>query len=349
MLLYLDTRAGGADATVDHNGTGVKSAFDSGKDFKPDFCLVLDDGSSYVIKRWNGSGWQDTLTITSAAYVSLDSINDYEYAELRVPFAYIGDYDTTRVFRYLAVAQQETSNDPWNAFPALNGLTKGGKAPARYGYYYQVDNGLRSGLEPRGVSGILAVELAEFSALGRPDGVALSWRTGSETGNYQWLIERSLRPDRDFTRIAEVPGQGSSPLGHVYDFADRTVLPNTTYYYQLGDQDQAGGVTWHGPVSVSTAGTGIDKLALLPCRPNPANGSTVIRFDLPRAGRVDLDIYDICGRRVRTLGGMEIPSGQHSVTWDGTDDDGLTAATGVYFYRLTAAGQQVTRRMTVLR
>ncbi|MCU0605967.1 MAG: T9SS type A sorting domain-containing protein, partial [Candidatus Edwardsbacteria bacterium] len=349
LLIYLDTRAGGADTTVDYNGTGVKSTFDSGKDFQPDFCIVVDDGANYIIKRWDGSTWSDTLTISYPAYVSLDSINTYEYAELQVPFSYIGSYDTTRVFRYLAVAQQESSNDPWNAFPALNGLTKGGKAPASYGHYYQVDNGLRSGLEPRGVSGILAVELTEFSALWQTGGVALAWRTGSETDTYQWLIDRSPHPDRDFTRIAEVPGLGNSPVGHAYQYTDNTALANSTYYYLLGDQDDQANVVWHGPVRVTTAG-GVDaRFALLPCRPNPANGPVTIRFSLPAAGRIELDIYDICGRRVRALGGNTLPSGQHGITWDGADDDGRAVATGVYFYRLTAGGQRITRKMTILR
>lgn len=351
LLIYMDTRDGGADSTVDYNGSGIKSGFDSGRDFKPDFCLVFETESSYTIKKWDSSGkqWMDTLTVPSAAYASLDSINGYTYAELRVPFTSIGSYDTTRVFRYLAVAQQETSNDPWNAFPALNGLTKASKAPNSYGYYYQVDNGLRSGLEPRGVSGILAVELAEFSAQGQPDGVTLTWRTGSETDNYQWLIHRSTAPDAGYVHVASIPSQGSSPTGHVYTYLDNAVLPNTTYYYLLGDQDAHENVVWHGPVSVTTAGSGPTRLELSPCRPNPASGPVTIRCSVPAPGRVRLQVYDICGRLVRTIMDGVMMAGTHLVPWDAKDDSGREIATGVYFYRLSTGGQQVTRKMTMLR
>jgi len=72
--------------------------------------------------------------------------------------------------------------------------------------------------------------------------------------------------------------------------------------------------------------------------PNPFNGSTVISFDLAKGSTVQLKIYDITGREVATLVDGTMPSGHHTVQWDGRAADGSETASGVYFYRLTSPG-----------
>ncbi len=82
------------------------------------------------------------------------------------------------------------------------------------------------------------------------------------------------------------------------------------------------------PVSVPT------RLTLLPARPNPFNPSTEIGFGLPAAARVRLVVYDVLGRRIRTLAEGNYPAGWHRVRWDGRDESGREVASGVYLYRL---------------
>ncbi len=81
--------------------------------------------------------------------------------------------------------------------------------------------------------------------------------------------------------------------------------------------------------------------------PNPFNPTTTIRFDLPNEAMVRLDIYNILGRKVQTLIDQPMPPGYHSVDWDGSDSNGRTIASGIYFYRL-AAGDTVAKRKMVL-
>jgi hypothetical protein len=83
--------------------------------------------------------------------------------------------------------------------------------------------------------------------------------------------------------------------------------------------------------------------------PNPFNPSTTISFSVRESGPVRLVVYDVSGARVRTLLDEETSAGEHFVTWDGTNNAGHSVASGVYFYRLQAAGFTETRKMVVMK
>jgi len=87
--------------------------------------------------------------------------------------------------------------------------------------------------------------------------------------------------------------------------------------------------------------------------PNPFNAETRIRFDLPRAAVVRLEVFDGLGQRVCTLVARTFPAGVHEVGWKGRDDTGGVLGSGIYFYRLQAehAAGTVThvRRMLLLK
>jgi hypothetical protein len=84
-------------------------------------------------------------------------------------------------------------------------------------------------------------------------------------------------------------------------------------------------------------------------RPNPFNPSTTIAFELPSAQLIKLDIYDLTGRHVRALFRGWYGHGQHSVAWDGRDQEGAPLAAGLYFCRLQLAGQHFTHKMTLVK
>jgi len=89
------------------------------------------------------------------------------------------------------------------------------------------------------------------------------------------------------------------------------------------------------------AGVGEDEMpasfALLQNFPNPFNPATTIRYELPSQGTVTITIYDVLGRAVRTLIHEVQPAGSHAMLWRGDNDAGAIVASGVYFYRCTAA------------
>ena len=89
--------------------------------------------------------------------------------------------------------------------------------------------------------------------------------------------------------------------------------------------------------------------------PNPFNPTTTIHFALPpevsREGgrRVRLEVYNLRGALVRTLLDDLLPQGYHSVIWDGNNRLGRALPSGVYFYRLRAGNQVLTRKMILLK
>jgi hypothetical protein len=90
-------------------------------------------------------------------------------------------------------------------------------------------------------------------------------------------------------------------------------------------------------------------MALYQNVPNPFNPTTAIRFDLARDAHVDLHIYDVAGRLVRTLVNQPMERKRHEVVWDGLDNSGVSVPSGIYFYRLETADFTDTRKMVVLR
>jgi hypothetical protein len=90
-------------------------------------------------------------------------------------------------------------------------------------------------------------------------------------------------------------------------------------------------------------------LALAPARPNPAYRTVHMDFVLPKPGRVQFDIIDVSGRRVRRLIDSDLPAASHSIRWDGHDSSNRAAPTGLYFGRLRFAGAQLVQKVVIAR
>jgi predicted GH43/DUF377 family glycosyl hydrolase len=84
--------------------------------------------------------------------------------------------------------------------------------------------------------------------------------------------------------------------------------------------------------------------------PNPFNPSTSISYQVPTRGHVSLRVYDVGGRLIRSLVDDIQPAGAHTASWNGLDDVGRRAVSGVYLYRLVFEGVVVdTRKMLMLK
>jgi hypothetical protein len=94
----------------------------------------------------------------------------------------------------------------------------------------------------------------------------------------------------------------------------------------------------------------VHSVASLTNAPNPFSERTGIAFQLDRAGAVDLVVYDVGGRVVRRLlAGERLPAGPHEIVWDGRDERGRSAASGVYFVRAQLDRDALVRRVTLVR
>ncbi len=108
---------------------------------------------------------------------------------------------------------------------------------------------------------------------------------------------------------------------------------------------------WPGNVTVEPPFMSRNGLALYPSRPNPFNPATEIRFASTRddGASVEVGIYDLTGRRVRSLYSGTLTAGRHRLLWDGKDDAMSPVASGTYFVRLETGDTRLAEKITLLR
>ena len=104
-----------------------------------------------------------------------------------------------------------------------------------------------------------------------------------------------------------------------------------------------------GPTGVGDQGSLPKEFALNQNYPNPFNPSTTIEIVLPVQADINLTVYDILGRRIKTFDNERVPAGVHKVVWDGTSSSGSPVSSGVYFYQLRAGTQVLTKSMMLLK
>lgn len=100
------------------------------------------------------------------------------------------------------------------------------------------------------------------------------------------------------------------------------------------------------PLGVAPVVTATD---LMPVIPNPMHGTSLIQYSLVQRGAVNVAIYSVDGRLVRTLAHGVQDAGRYQFTWDGADAHGSLSKSGMYFVRLEAAGTRKTRVLSVIR
>jgi len=83
--------------------------------------------------------------------------------------------------------------------------------------------------------------------------------------------------------------------------------------------------------------------------PNPFNPTTRIKFNLIESGNVKVVIYNIKGQKVKQLISDQLSTGQHSVVWNGTDENNKSVSSGIYFYKLKVANFEKTKKMILLK
>jgi Secretion system C-terminal sorting domain len=83
--------------------------------------------------------------------------------------------------------------------------------------------------------------------------------------------------------------------------------------------------------------------------PNPFNPTTKIDYYVPKTSLVSLKIYDLMGRQIKNLIEEEQIKGNHSVTWDGTNDENRKVTSSIYFYKLETRENRIIRKMVLIK
>jgi plastocyanin len=124
------------------------------------------------------------------------------------------------------------------------------------------------------------------------------------------------------------------------------------YYCKVHGASMSGTITVNGITGIFEDLDGASvtpRTALFQNVPNPFNASTLVGFSNRTAGHVELAIYNILGRRVRTLADGEYEPGARLIEWDGADENGQDVPSGVYFYRMSTREGSETRKLVLLR
>ena len=186
---------------------------------------------------------------------------------------------------------------------------------------------------------------AEVSATN--DTIYLSWTYNTEADFNHYQLYRDTISGFEpsvFNQIAQ-------PETSVY--IDTDFDTDHGYYYRIAAVDNQGNQSDYSN-QLGVAFTGFTEsdpnlprsAVLYQNYPNPFNQNTVIKFYLPDIGyqpaAIQIIIYDILGRRVRSLVDEPLYPGGHEVVWNGTDDAGRALSSGVYFYRLLIGKAELT-------
>jgi hypothetical protein len=127
--------------------------------------------------------------------------------------------------------------------------------------------------------------------------------------------------------------------------------------YVMGGYIKWAGSGWRNAFVIKLgddSGSGVERAALPPgltlkTSPNPFMGSVRIEFTLDAKSRAELGIYDVTGRLVRCISSGTLYPERHSFEWNGKDRNGVDVPPGVYFCRISAGGEEATRKLVLAR
>jgi hypothetical protein len=194
--------------------------------------------------------------------------------------------------------------------------------------------------------------------LNPPDAVPVAFQQiAASPGDNGIVISWSIEADETFEgfniyrRSAKQPfeirlNQDALLEPSIRSYLDGGVEPGMTYHYAVVFVMPDGSELRSPPVS---AAMNVLSTHIGQNRPNPFNPTTELEYRLAQDSHASLIIYDVTGRRIRTLVDQVQKSGIHRVRWNGRDTDGRLVSSGVYFYKLTAGSFSQTRRMVLLK
>ena len=181
------------------------------------------------------------------------------------------------------------------------------------------------------------------------DGILLNWDENNEDDFSHYVLDKDTDDSFQTGQYPSITTTETSYLDTVYE--DGQVL-----YYRLSAVDSVGNVSdfsetlsFEVVLSVNEENMIPDVFALHQNYPNPFNPVTTLRYDLPENGLVNITIYDMLGRQVKTLINQTQDAGYRSIIWDATNDYGKPVSAGIYLYQIQAGEYMQTKKMVLLK
>ena len=198
------------------------------------------------------------------------------------------------------------------------------------------------------LQGSTGIDVKYFRAAGHDDSVRLAWdcESGAYAGFNLYREAKGGAADAGRERINGELITGRGP----YSYEDRDVATAVTYDYWLEAVPASGAAQKYGPATATPGLKVAYGFALEPSYPNPATTEANIAFSLPLGvtGEYEVTVYDISGRKVRTVEAGASAPGRREVVWNLTDEAGRRVAPGVYLYRLSASCGSAVGRAVVM-
>ena len=107
--------------------------------------------------------------------------------------------------------------------------------------------------------------------------------------------------------------------------------------------------TWETLLSINNKNISAEVFTLHQNYPNPFNPTTILRYDLPKDALVNITIYDMMGRVVKTMVNTQQNAGFKSIRWNATNDKGSPVSAGLYLYMIQAGDFRQTKKMVLLK
>lgn len=186
----------------------------------------------------------------------------------------------------------------------------------------------------------LPVQMTSFTASADFRAAELRWSTSTEVNNHGFEIERrEIGNSGAWTKIAFVPGAGTSSSARDYSYRDVN-LPPGRYAYQIKQVDNGGSFSYSGSVEIEI-GVAAREFALTDAFPNPFNPATTIEFSVPNDGHATLKVFNVLGQEVATLfNGIATAGRFNQARFDATN-----LPTGLYFSRLEFDGKSMMKKL----
>jgi predicted lipoprotein with Yx(FWY)xxD motif len=191
---------------------------------------------------------------------------------------------------------------------------------------------------------IVATTLQHYSAGLGGTSIRIDWALSEIDEGARFSISRASAPDWNYVALenAAIVKERLS-----FTFTDTDCLPGTTYKYRV--ECEAKGTPRRTLFETDEIKVPPLPVTLYQNHPNPFNPQTVIRFYLPEAQEIFLDVYDVAGERVARIAEGKREKGHHEVIWDGRNSSGEICSSGVYFSRLKAGKSTISRKMVIMR